>query len=337
MKEVNSMIKAFGEVMMRLEVPNHLKLEQATELGVLYSGTGINVLSALSRFGHSTSIITKLPDNALGDAAISYIRSLGIETSDIITGGNYLGMYFLEKGYHVRKTNVTYSNRKESSFCTSKITDYNVEEVLRGTSILHLCGIMLSISEQMRYNALTIAKKAKQLGITVVFDFNYRPKLWQEDFTQAKKWYECMLAYVDICFMTDMDALFILRMESTEKSRKQRMKQLIPEVAKKYNVATIAGSLRDQENQQICGFLYQQDVMYFSRTYQYQVLDRIGSGDAYASGILHGILKKFTDEDTVDFATAACVLAHTTYGDSPICSEEEIWLLAKQNNVQIER
>ncbi|MRT18304.1 sugar kinase, partial [Vitellibacter sp. q18] len=116
--------------------------------------------------------------------------------------------------------------RKESSFCTSKITDYNVEQILKDTSMLHLCGIMLSISKQMRYNALYFAKKAKQLGITVAFDFNYRPKLWNGDYTEAQKCYEQVLPYVDICFMTDRDALYILNMESIEKNRQRRIEQL---------------------------------------------------------------------------------------------------------------
>lgn len=145
MKEI---IKAYGEVMMRLEVPNYLKLEQSQSLNVSFTGTGMNVLSALSKYGHRTSLITKLPENSLGDAAIASIRSRGVATSDIVRGGEYLGMYFLENGYSVRPSKVTYSNRETSSFCTASLSDFDLKTILQDTKMIHFCGITLAISEQ---------------------------------------------------------------------------------------------------------------------------------------------------------------------------------------------
>src|SRR5699024_4558718 len=134
-------VKAFGEVMMRLEVPGHKTLEQTDTLHTMYTGTGINILSSLSTFNHATSIITKLPANSLGRAAVSTIKSLGISTHDVITGGHYIGHYFLENGFGPRASQVTYSNRKESSFCTSEIKEYDLNNSLKDTDILHICGI----------------------------------------------------------------------------------------------------------------------------------------------------------------------------------------------------
>ncbi|WP_217587531.1 sugar kinase [Lentibacillus saliphilus] len=337
----NKRIKAFGEVMMRLEAPDYLKLEQARSLNVLYSGTGVNILSALSRFGHQTSLITKLPDNSVGDAAVAYIRSLGISTSDIVRGGAYIGKYFLEKGFHVRNSKVTYSNRKESSFCTSVLSEYDLENTLQDTAMVHFCGIILSISEQMRYNALYAAEKAKQLGSYVVFDFNYRPKLWENNDAQAKACYEQMLEHVDVCFMTEKDALYILQMgEKDQTDRKQQLEAVMPLVSQRYHIPVIAGTIRDKTSDGtdcIQGYLYHDGDFYYSETYDYETLERVGSGDAYASGILHGLIRDLSPEDTVEFATAASVLAHTTYGDSPVCSEAEIWSLVNNKDVEMER
>ncbi|WP_284140498.1 sugar kinase [Virgibacillus sp. LDC-1] len=338
---VNKRIKAYGEVMMRLEAPDYLKLEQARTLKVLYSGTGVNVLSALSRFGHQTSLLTKLPDNSVGDAAIAYIRSLGISTSDIVRGGAYIGMYFLEKGFHVRSTNVTYSNRKESSFCTSVPEEYDLEATLQDTSMVHFCGIMLSISEQMRYNALYAAEKAKQLGSFVVFDFNYRPKLWEKSDVQAKACYEKMLGHVDVCFMTEKDARYILEMGDRELTdRKQQIEAVIPLVSNRYHIPIIAGTMREKDpdgKHSIQGYMYHDGSFHYSTVYEYKTLERVGTGDAFASGIMHGLISEHAPAEMVEFAIASCVLAHTTYGDSPICTEAEIWSLVNNTDVEMER
>ncbi|HLQ71292.1 MAG TPA: PfkB family carbohydrate kinase, partial [Bacillota bacterium] len=153
-------VKAFGEVMMRLEVPGYKTLEQTNTLHTMYTGTGINILGGLSTFNHHTSIITKLPANSLGNAAASSIRSLGISDDDIIFGGHYIGQYFLENGYGPRASKVIYSNRKESSFSTSEIEEYDLGKILDDTDILHICGIGLAISDSTRHNAIQAAKTA---------------------------------------------------------------------------------------------------------------------------------------------------------------------------------
>src|SRR5699024_12419398 len=124
-------------------------------------GTGVNVLSALSRFGHQTSLITKLPDNSLGDAALAYIRSLGIGTQDVCRGGKYLGKYFLENGFSARPAKVTYSNRQESSVCTASLHDYHLDDILNATTLIHFCVITLAVSDDTRHMARKLAAKHK--------------------------------------------------------------------------------------------------------------------------------------------------------------------------------
>src|SRR5699024_8775134 len=136
-------IKAFGEVMMRLEVPGYRKLEQARQLDVMYAGTGVNIIGALHRYGHETALISKLPKTSVGDAALTQIRSLGIGTEDIIRGGDFLGMYFLESGFDLRSSKVTYSDRLTSSFNTASLTEFDCDDLLANTSMIHFCGIAL--------------------------------------------------------------------------------------------------------------------------------------------------------------------------------------------------
>lgn len=335
-------IKAFGEVMMRLATPNHLMLHQTHALNVTYTGTGVNVLSGLSNFGYETSLITRLPGNSIGNAAISHIRSLGISTGDVTNGGQYIGMYFLENGFDIRPTKVTYSNRTESSFCTSHINDYDLEKIFSNTKIIHFCGITLAVSDRTRKMMLHIAMKAKEREITVVFDCNYRPKLWNNRYDEARKWYEQMLPYVNVCLMTDRDAERVLGLKTNYTEQKEKLADLLPRVAKKYGISHIAGTIRnisshDSEKQSLQGFLIDQSQISYSEKYTFKILDRVGAGDGFASGLIYGYDQKLTKAEAVEFATASGVLAHTTYGDSPFSTTKDVWALVNDEGSEIDR
>ena len=334
-------IKAFGEVMMRLEVPNYRTLTQTNTLDISYSGTGVNVLSALSQYGHDTAMITKLPNNSVGDAAIAHLRRLGIHTEDIVRGGDFIGQYFLEKGFSVRPSKVTYGERKSSSFCTSEFADYDVDSLLKDVDVLHFCGIVLAISEQTRNLAIAIARRAKQLGIHLVFDCNYRPKLWEKQDVEPRSFYETILHEVDSCFMTEKDAQFILGTEARDEATKQQLETLLPIVKEKFSLEMIAGTIRNQTTeitQAIQGYVYRGELFHYSNEYIFEIFDRVGAGDGFSSGIIHGWLTNMSTNEIVEFATAASVLAHTTYGDSPISTIDDIWNVVKNSGrSQLER
>jgi 2-dehydro-3-deoxygluconokinase len=319
-------VYAFGEVMMRLEAPNFRKLEQTHSLDFSFSGTGVNVLSALSHFGHQTSLISKLPDNSIGQAAAAYLRTLGISLSSVVYGGDYLGMYFLERGFGPRPSKVTYTNRLESSFCQSNLEEYHLESILDGASLIHFCGISLAVSEHTRKLTIEVAQRAKERGIMISFDCNYRSTLWK-GYEEARPVYQKMLELSDICFMTEMDAIYLLEMHTTETSRELQIEDLLPVVAKTYGIAAIAGTIRtihSTDSQTIKGFLVEGGKVTYSSAYPLQVLDRIGGGDGFSSGVLHGVLSGLASQETVDFAVGSGILAHTTYGDSPISTIEDI-------------
>lgn len=320
-------IVAFGEVMMRLQVPGYELLTQANTLQYSFSGTGVNVASAMTKLGHNGYLVTKLPDNPLGDAAISFLQRLGINQRFISRGGKNLGLYFLENGFGQRASRVTYTNRLESSFNTACGSDYDQDLIADQADIIHFCGITLAMTDGVRDSMKVLAKKVKEKGGLVCFDCNYRPSLWEGGYSEAKPHYEDMLDLADIVMMNEKDALYILGMETAETSREEQLKDLIPKVAKHFDIQTIAGTHRginSDNTHSLQGYMYKDGQFHFSEKISFSVYDRIGAGDAYTSGILHGELAGFSHEKTVQFAAAAGMLACTIVGDTPMSTEAEI-------------
>ncbi|MCY9662551.1 sugar kinase [Paenibacillus chondroitinus] len=321
-------IAAFGEVMMRLQVPGYELLSQASSLNYTFSGTGVNISSALARFGHAGFLISRLPSNPVGDAAEAYLRKLGINSSMITRGGNYVGMYFLENGFGARPSRVTYSNRQESSFNTAPENTYNFAEIAKNIDMIHFCGITLAMNDNVRQHMKALAKQVKANGGTVVFDCNYRPAHWGEGgYAKAKPHYEDMLQLADIVMMNEKDAIYILGMHTDQTERQDQLMELIPAVADKYQIAVIAGTHRhinSDNTHSLRGFIYKNQSFTFSNLLTFSIYDRIGAGDAYTSGIVHGEIQGFSPDKTVGFAAAASMLAHTIVGDTPMSSESDI-------------
>ncbi|MFD1168610.1 sugar kinase [Oceanobacillus caeni] len=320
-------IIAFGEVMMRLQVPGYELLTQANTLQYSFSGTGVNVASAMTKLGHDGYLVTKLPDNPLGDAAISFLNRLGIGRNFISKGGKYVGMYFLENGFGQRSSRVTYTNRLESTFNTADISDYDLDSIAENADVIHFCGISLAMTDNVRESMKILAQKVKEKGGLVCFDCNYRPPLWDGGYAEAKPHYEDMLSLADIVMMNEKDAIYILGMETEKESRGDQLQDLIPKVAEKYNIQTIAGTHRgvNKDNSHtLLGYMYKDGTFVFSENITFSVYDRIGAGDAYTSGILHGELSGFPPEKTVQFAASAGMLACTIVGDTPMSTEAEI-------------
>ncbi|WP_407272149.1 sugar kinase [Radiobacillus sp. PE A8.2] len=334
-------IAAFGEVMMRLEVPGYQLLSQASSLNHSFSGTGVNVTAALSHLGHQTYLVSTLPANAVGEAAASYLHKLGIQSAFINRNGQYIGMYFLENGYGVRPSRVTYTNRLESSFNTADDILYDFEHITKSIDVFHFCGITLAMNDNVREQMKNLAKAAKANKVTVVFDCNYRPSLWGENgYEQARSHYEEMLHLSDIVFMNEKDALLTLGMHTEETTREKQLTTLIPMIAEKYNIAIVAGTHRTIHANQthgLSGYMYKNQTFTFSNTVSFSVLDRIGSGDAFSSGIIHGELNQYAPQQTVDFAVSASALAHTIVGDSPLSTENDIIRVMKDGSADVER
>ncbi|MEB6170937.1 sugar kinase [Staphylococcus pseudoxylosus] len=338
---MNKHIAAYGEIMMRLEVPDNLLLRQAENLKYSFTGTGVNVTGLLSQFGYDTSLISAVPENSIGTAAIGAIRRLGIHSDFIIKNNDNLGMYFLEQGFGNRPSNVTYTNRQQSSFNTTDISEYDIVQSMKGVDVLHICGISLAMNNLTQNNILTIVKVAREQGIKIVFDCNFRPSLWGENGNQrAKPYYETILREADIVIMSEKDAINTLNLTTTKESKEEQLEELLLVVAEKFNIDIIAGTIRtiqgsNQNN--IKGYLFKNGTMYYSEAFEVNILDRIGTGDAYTCGVIHGELSNMDPQEMVTFSTAACVLAHTISGDTPLFDTDDIIKIVNEEKNDIER
>lgn len=335
-------ILAFGEVMMRLMVPDNKMLTQSEDLKYLFCGTGINVLSGLKNMGHKVYLSTKLPENNIGSAALGHIRKLGIDDSRICYGGNHMGMYFLEVGFGQRATEVTYMNRNMSSFGLSTIDDYNLYEILEGIDAIHICGISLALNKNTRYVAIKLAEKAKEKGVKVIFDCNFRPTLWsEEDIVKAKGEYEKMLNLADVVFAGEKDATLLLNIDDKFiKKGENRTFKLLDKMRNIYGIDIIFGtnrSILSSGKQMIQGFRVDKEGFVCSKIYELSVMDRIGGGDGFAAGAIHTLITNMDRENSVNFATCSGVLAHTTYGDSPICNLKQINRMMSEDNLDVIR
>ncbi|MBJ6361179.1 sugar kinase [Paenibacillus sp. GCM10012307] len=344
-------VAAFGEVMMRLEVPGYSTLAQGNSLDYSFSGTGVNVMSALSRFGHEAYLISTLPDNPLGEAAMAYLRKLGLHTLWIQRGGKYVGQYFLEHGFGARPSRVTYTDRLGSSFNTVAYPEEAWSRIAEGLDAVHVCGITLAMNNLARTQMKRLASEVKRRGGIIIFDCNYRPSLWGPDgYTQAKPHYIDMLQAADIVFMNEKDAMFTLGMETEECDRIAQLEHLIPQVAREFGIRTIAGTHRQingDHTHTLTGYIYKTETetdrevgdsgFTYSMPLTFPVYDRVGAGDAYASGIIHAQLLGYESEYAVEYAAAAAMLAHTVHGDTPISSEADVVKAMSGRTRDIER
>ncbi|MBP2000322.1 2-dehydro-3-deoxygluconokinase [Paenibacillus shirakamiensis] len=334
-------ISAFGEVMMRLQVPGYDTLAQGHTLQYTFSGTGVNIASALSRLGHIGALVTTVPANPLGESSMAYLRKLAIDTSFVRRAGQYMGMYFLENGFGARPSRVTYTDRWGSSFNTALPDAYAFDEIAKQVDIAHFCGITLAMNETVRHQMKSFAAAVQKQGGTVIFDCNYRPSLWGEKgYELAKAHYEDMLELADVVLMNERDAIHILGMRSTYEDRVDQLKELVPLVAEQYNIQAIAGTHRGIEQDgrhSLQGYLYKEGAMHVADPLTFAVYDRIGAGDAFASGIVHGEASGWEAERTLLFAVKAAVHAHTIAGDTPNATEIEILELVTETLRDVER
>ncbi|MBO0472332.1 sugar kinase [Enterococcus ureasiticus] len=334
-------IAAFGEIMMRLTPPEYLMLEQTKELRLDFTGTGVNILSNLAHFGCQTSLLTNLPDNRLGEAAKASVRQLGIQDRWIGVSGDHIGSYFAEMGFGPRPTQVTYQNRRNSSFGVSGASSYDFDAFLAEVDLVHICGISLSLTEETRESAFMLAEKAHALGKKVCFDFNFRPSLNEEHGVSfMKEQYEKMLPYCDLVFgsQRDLTDLLGMKLDKTLKASKQ-FEALVQRFMTKYQIEHFAGTIRQGEGSKhyLTGFLFDSENYVQSVPKEIINLDRIGAGDGYAAGILLGVSEEWSLFETVEFATANGVLAHTIQGDVPLTTRKQVRHIMEQPTVDLIR
>lgn len=319
----NVKILAFGEVMMRLDLPDYQLLEQTNHARFTFTGTGVNVLSGMAHLGYTSYLLTALPDNRVGVAARANLRKLGIQDQWIKYHGSHIGTYVLEQGYGNRPSEVTYLDRIHSSFNEYLWSEDDIQEMLAEVDVVHICGIALSLDEKIQKMAQFLAEEASKMGKIVCFDFNYRSSLNNPDEkAQLVERYRQFLPYCQIVFGGQRDLVELLGL--AEETGTTDFETLCRHFSEKYQLTCFAGTIRSQKGKELQGFCFMNDQLTYSKKVPLQIYDRIGAGDAYTVGILAGVLEEREPEYMVNFAVSSAAYAHTTLGDSPIATREQI-------------
>lgn len=339
MLEVNNKkVLGFGEIMLRLSAPNNQKIIQANSFDAVYGGGEANVVASLATFGHNTKFITKLPNNALGDKVIRNLKSYNIDTSDILQGDGRLGIYFLEIGHGLRSNEVIY-DRKYSAISMMNKSEFNIENILKDVKMVHLSGITPALNKELFDLTIDIAKYCKKNNIEVSFDSNYRANLWSLE--EAKLFLEEILNYVDIAFLGSLDMTNILKYEDFNLEFEDNLKRLYEKLFEKYpNIKYASCTKRNVHsinNNSLKGYLYDGKNLYVSNEYKFDILDRVGGGDAFTAGILHGILDNLSEKEIVEFGTCAGAIKHSIRGDINIVDKESIINLIEKGLQNIKR
>lgn len=327
-------VVTFGEIMLRLSPPGFLRFVQARSFNAIYGGGEANVAIALANFGVPVDYVTRLPPNDIGDACLNYIRQYGVGVDKIVRGGERLGIYFLEKGAVQRGSKVIY-DRANSSIATIEPGMIDWEKVFSDACWFHWTGITPAISRGAAGTCLEAVKKAKEMGLTVSCDLNYRSKLWEWGKTPREVMTE-LVKYADIAICNEEDAekVFGIKAPGVEvlKGKVEAEKYLF--VAKKLmekfpNLKKVAITLRGSisaSHNTWSGVLYDGEAFYTAPTYDLtHIVDRVGGGDSFAAGLIYSILNFGDDlQRVLNFAVAASCLKHTVFGDSNIVSVEEV-------------
>lgn len=329
-------VVTFGEIMLRLAPPGFLRFSQASQFEVVYGGGESNVAVSLANYGIPTDFVTRLPDNDIGHCALMEMRKRGVGTDKILFGGDRLGIYFLETGAVSRGSKVVY-DRAHSAMAEIRAGMIDWEAVFEDARWFHWTGITPAISQGAADACLEAVKAARQLGLTISTDLNYRAKLWKYGVGPEAIMTE-LTSYCDIILGNEEDAEkhFGIKPEGLDITTQgehvkaeaflsvcQQMMRKFPS-AKKV-ITTLRGSISASHNTW-AGVLYDGKTLYKSPEYQItHIVDRVGGGDSFMGGLIYGLLKYPEDDQyALNFAVAASCLKHTIMGDANLVTVEEV-------------
>ena len=325
-------VVTLGEIMLRLSPPGYQRFTQADSFEINYGGAEANVAASLSQFGHHSLFLSKIPENAIGDAAISTLRSLNVDCDHIARGGKRLGIYFLENGASVRPSSVVY-DRADSSVTTASVEEFDFDEIFKDAKLFHVSGITPVLSEDAKKLTFAALKKAKEHHVMVSFDLNYRAKLWTSGVKEKQQMLSEMMEYADICFGNARDAakclgyaedgVDFINGDYSICTDEEHMRNVLNHYHFTYLVTTLRNSLSASDNGW-SGAVCTSDDYYKGRDYMLHIVDRVGGGDSFASGFLHGILSNMGSRKSLEFGLAAAAIKHTIPGDLNYVTESEV-------------
>ena len=311
-------VVTLGEIMLRLSTPGNTRFVQSDSFDVVYGGGEANVAVSCANYGHDAYFVTKLPKHEIGQSAVNALRKYGVKTDFIARGGDRVGIYYLETGASMRP---------------SKVIDFDA--IMEGADWFHWSGITPAISDKAAELTRLACEAAKRHGVTVSVDLNFRKKLWTKE--KAQSIMKPLMQFVDVCIGNEEDAELCLGFKpdadveaghTDAEGYKGIFQQMMKEFGFKYVVSTLRESFSATHNGWKA-MIYNGEEFYTSKRYDIDpIIDRVGGGDSFSGGIIHGLMTKPNQGEALEFAVAASALKHTINGDFNLVSVEEVEALA---------
>lgn len=324
------MVVTFGEIMLRLSPPGYQRLLQAKSLDVTFGGGEANVAVSLAGYGVPARFVTKLPKNDMGRACKGELDRWGVDTSCIAEGGDRLGIYYCEKGASQRPSKVIY-DRAASAIAEADPSDFDWDAIFEGAEWFHFTGITPAISDKAATITLEACKKAKEKGVQVSCDLNFRKKLWSRE--KACKVMGELMQYVDVLIANEEDAadVFDIHAEATDITKGEinlaGYQSVARQLMDRFHFKKVAITLRESISASCnnwSALLYDGKEFYSSKKYTIQIVDRVGGGDSFGGGLIYGLTQGYDCQQALEFAVAASCLKHTIEGDFNLMTVDEV-------------
>jgi 2-dehydro-3-deoxygluconokinase len=334
-------VLCFGELLMRLSAPDNELLLQSARLDARFGGAEVNVAVSLAHFGEAARLLTAVPDNALGEAALGEVRRHGVETEGVRRAPGRLGLYFLTPGAVRRPSEVLY-DRAGSVFAEAAPDDFDFETALQGCDWLHVSGVSPAVGPKAAACVLALVAAAKARGVKVSFDGNYRAKMWAAWRGDGPAVLRQILQSADLLFGDERDVALVLgaTFEGDLMARRQAAAtaafDAFPSLERICATVRVEQSVDEHELAATLhthqGGVYQTPPLRLSG-----IIDRIGGGDAFAAGVLHGCLRQWPDHQSLAFGLAASAFKHSVPGDFNLASEADILDAMADGDLRVRR
>ena len=327
-------VVTFGELMLRLSPEGYLRFVQSEKYVASFGGAEANVAVSLANYGVDAAFVTKLPAHEIGQTVVNSLRKFGVKTAKIVRGGDRVGIFYCEKGASQRPSKVIY-DRAYSAIATAQKEDFDWETIFEGVEWFHFTGITPALSDSVAEICEIACQKAKEKGIIISCDLNYRNKLWTKE--KAGQVMSKLCKYVDYCIANEEDAKDVFGIEADNsdiyggKLDRDGYISVAKKLTDRFGFKGVAITLRESKtanDNDWSGMLYTDGQAHFSKKYSVHIVDRVGGGDSFGGGLIYGLLNGKTAQETIEFAVAASCLKHSIEGDYNMVSVDEVQKLA---------
>ena len=337
-------IVTLGEIMLRLSPAGNYRFVQSESFQIFPGGGEANVAVSLANYGHTACFVSKLPSHEIGQIAVNALRRYGVKTEYIARGGDRVGLYYAETGASMRPSKVIY-DRAHSAIAEADISDFDFDKIMEDADWFHWSGITPAISDKAAEIVRVACEAAKRHGVTVSVDLNFRKKLWTSE--KAISVMRPLMQYVDVCIGNEEDANMCLGYKPDAdveggKTDAEGYYEIFKGMMKEFGFKYVVSTLRESYSASHNGWkalIYDGKTFYESKHYDINpIIDRVGGGDSFSAGLIHGLLSYKDQAKALEFAVAASALKHTIPGDFNLVSTSEVESLAKGNaNGRVQR